>query len=154
MRRKQQEAKEEAVKEVNPVNEPPNKPPKEPNPEPMGEVEAKKEVEPIVREKLPPVNPATALPRNMYPPNPYEAPRPPLRTENPLLAPNGQLNYMLPNLSYNPMYMTEPIPDAYTPHFQQSTAEVPRPIFNHCAIHAGIAYFIQAIQKREVLLAF
>lgn len=145
LKRKQQEPKEEAPREVIPVNEPP----KESNPEPMVQVEAKKEAEPVVREKLPAVNSSATLPLNMYPSVPYEAPRPPLRTENPLLTPNGQLNYML----YNPMYVTDPIPDAFTPHFQQS-AEVPRPIFNHCAIHAGIAYFIQAIQKREVLLLF
>lgn len=36
-----------------------------------------------------------------------------------------------------------------TPHFQKTAVEAPSPIFRHCGIHAGIAYFIQANKFRE-----
>jgi hypothetical protein len=138
LRKRQVEIKKGISQEV--IPEPAIKVLSEQIPEPMIETEVKKEIEPVVRERLPSVNPNTTLP--LYPP--YEITS---RTENPLLPPNNQLNYVL----YNPLYRNDPIADSMTPHFQQSRPDIPKPIFNHCAIHAGIAYFIQAIQKREVL---
>eukprot|EP00826_Nyctotherus_ovalis_P039271 TRINITY_DN3762_c0_g1_i1.p1 TRINITY_DN3762_c0_g1~~TRINITY_DN3762_c0_g1_i1.p1 ORF type:complete len:152 (-),score=43.89 TRINITY_DN3762_c0_g1_i1:326-781(-) len=148
LRKRQPESKKEVSEEAAPVSEPPSKMLPEPKPEPKIEAETKREVEQRAREKLPPVNPPAAA-HGAYPPRLYEAPRPPVRADNPLLIPNAQLNYVL----YNPLYVRNPVPDAFTPHFQQSPPDIPRPIFNHCAIHAGIAYFIQAIQKREAILS-
>lgn len=144
LRKRQPESKKEASEEAAPVKEPPSKMPPEPKPEPKIEAETKREAEQRTRERLPPVNPGAG--QGTYPGRQHEGAGTVERADNPLLAPNAQLGYVF----YNPLYVR----DAFTPHFQQAPPAVPRPIFNHCAIHAGIAYFIQAIQKREATFSF
>jgi len=141
LRRRQVETKKEASQEV--IPEPPIKIPTEHIPEPMVETKVKKEVEPAIGEKLPAANPNAIL-------SSYLSYEPAQLPSNPLLSQNNQLDYA----PYISLYISDPMSDVMTPHFQQSRPDIPRPIFNHCAIHAGIAYFIQAIQKREVLFDF
>jgi len=141
LRKRQVEIKKEASQEV--IPEPLFKIPTEHIPEPMVETKVKKEVEPVIGEKLPAVNQNIILPSYLS----YEPPQLP---PNPFLSQNNQLDYVI----YNSLCRNDPMPDVMTPHFQQSRPDIPRPIFSHCAIHAAIAYFIQAIQKREVLFVF
>lgn len=84
------------------------------------------------------------FPQNMYPT--VQPVQTPLRNESQPMEASNQRNYIF----HNPFYVNDLVADPYTPHFQQTTPQIPRPIFSHCAIHVGIAYFIEAIRKREV----
>ena len=67
---------------------------------------------------------------------PYEIATSGIRIDNPSSELNAR-NYIL----LNPIH-------PYTQHLLQPP-KPPRPIFRHCAIHAGIAYFIDVNNKRE-----
>lgn len=99
-------------------------------------------------EKLPKENPTPIIPGNLpiFRSDPYMNMRPPL-PPNQIMTPNGQLNCIRYNSS---PYMEGAISNPFTPHFRPPATVIPRPIFNRCAMHAGIAYFIHSIKKREV----
>eukprot|EP00826_Nyctotherus_ovalis_P022461 TRINITY_DN1740_c0_g3_i1.p1 TRINITY_DN1740_c0_g3~~TRINITY_DN1740_c0_g3_i1.p1 ORF type:complete len:152 (-),score=14.95 TRINITY_DN1740_c0_g3_i1:176-631(-) len=76
---------------------------------------------------------------------PYRQIPPSFRFSNPMAELNTH-NYMMFNSDYGSSDM---------PNNRQSFPLLPpRPIFRHCAIHAGIAYFIHSNHRRQVHLLY
>lgn len=72
---------------------------------------------------------------------PYRQIPPSLRLSNPMAELNAH-NYMM----FTPNYRSSEMPG----YRQTFPPPPPRPIFGHCAIHAGIAYFIHSSYRRQV----